>query len=106
VCFLRGATGLAMVATLAGGHDVIPVVLAAPIAGEDVIQGEVSRPASAVLAGVAVTQEDIAAAEASPGPRSSDYVDEANNGGNLKYEGGATQVAPPVLQYLGFASVH
>jgi hypothetical protein len=72
VCFARGATGLAVVAGLAGGDDVPPVVLAAAIAGEDVVEGEVSRAASAVLAGVAVTQEDVAAAEASLGPRSSD----------------------------------
>jgi hypothetical protein len=106
VCFTRGATGLAVVAVLTGGDDVIPVVLAAAIAGEDVVEGEVTRAASAVLAGVAVAQEDIAAAEASAGPRSSDYVDETDNGGDLKNEGGATQVAPPVLQHLGFASVH
>ena len=106
VCFLRGAAGFAVVAILAGGHYVLPVVLAAPIAGEDVVQGEVSRLASAVLAGVAVTQEDIAAAETSPGPRPSDYIDQANNGWDFKNEGGATQIAPPVLQHLGFASVH
>jgi hypothetical protein len=106
VCFLRSATGLAVVAVLAGSDDVIPVVLAAAIAREDVVKGEVTRAASAVLAGVAVTQEDIAAAEASARLRSSDNVDEANNGGDLKNEGGATQVAPPVLQHLGLASVH
>jgi hypothetical protein len=54
VCFPRGATGLAVVAVLAGGDDVLPVVLAAAIAGEDVVEGEVTRAASAVLAGVAV----------------------------------------------------
>jgi hypothetical protein len=106
VCFLRGATGLAVVAVLAGGYHVVPGVLAAPIAREDVVQGEVSRLASAVLAGVAVAQEDVAAAEASAGARSSDYVDEANNRGDLKNEGGATKVASPVLQHLGLASAH
>jgi hypothetical protein len=106
VCFLRGAAGLAVVAVLAGGHDVVPGMLAAPIAGEDVVKGEVSRLASAVLAGVAVAQEDVAAAEASAGARSSDYVDEANNRGDLKNEGGATQVASAVLQNLGLASAH
>jgi hypothetical protein len=55
---------------------------------------------------VAVAQEDVAAAEASAGPRSSDYVDEADNRGDLENEGEATQVAPPVLQHLGLASVH
>jgi hypothetical protein len=80
-------------------------VLAAPIAGEDVVEGEVTRAASAVLAGVAVAQEDVAAAEAPARVRASDYVDEANNRGDLKYEGGAMQVAPSILQHLGFASV-
>jgi hypothetical protein len=81
-------------------------MLAAPIAGEDVIKGEVSRLASAVLAGVAVAQEDVAAAEASAGSRPSYYVDEADNRGDLKNEGEATQVASAVLQHLGFASAH
>jgi hypothetical protein len=84
VRFLRGATGLAVVAVLAGGDDVLPVVLAAAVAGKDVVEGEVTRATSAVLTGVAVTQEDIAAAEASTGPGSSDYVDETNNRGDLK----------------------
>jgi hypothetical protein len=106
VCFLGDAPSLAVVAVLAGGYHVLPVVLAAPIAGEDVVEGEVSRPASAVLAGVAVTQEDIAAAEPSPRPRPSNYIDQANNRGDLKNEGEATQVAPSVLQHFGLASIH
>jgi hypothetical protein len=94
-----------MVAVLAGSDQVVPVVLAASIARDDVVEGELSRAMAAVLAGVVVTEEDIAATEASAGVRSSDYVDQANHGGDLKNKRGATQVAPSVLQHLGFTSV-
>ena len=60
-CLRGGASGLAMVARDAGGHDVLPRVWALHDAGHDVIKGEVFRLLAAVLAGELVSPEHLAA---------------------------------------------
>src|SRR5256885_17269451 len=54
--FLRRAAGLAVIARLARGHEVVPRVAAASMPRHDVVEGEVALAAAAAgLAGVGVS---------------------------------------------------
>src|SRR4030067_905239 len=63
VGFLRGAARLAPVAGDTGADDVLPGVPAAPVAGDDVVQRELTALLTAVLAGVAVPVENLVACQ-------------------------------------------
>ena len=104
--FLRRAPGLAVVAQLAGGHDVLPIVATPTMAREDVVQRQVSRLLSAVLTSEVIAQEDVPAGKASSWPGSSDEVDQPDYGRNLKDGGWTVEVATPVLNDLGLPAVH
>jgi hypothetical protein len=78
---------------------------AAPVPGQDVVQGEIARLLAAVLAHEVVSQEHIAAGEAALGPRAPDQVDKANDRGDLELRGGAVQVAAAVFDDFRFAAV-
>src|SRR5438132_739635 len=58
-CLSQGAAALAVVARLAGGDDVLPNMLTAPMARYHVIEGQVVPTPAAVLAGVIVPDEDF-----------------------------------------------
>src|SRR6266550_2409794 len=58
---LEEVAALAMVARLAGRDEVLPGVAAAAMARDDVVEGQVVRLAAAVLAGVPIAGEDLAA---------------------------------------------
>ena len=103
--FLRCVAGLAVVAGLAGRDDVRPLVGAAAVAREDVVERQVSRLLAAVLARVAVAQEDVSAGEAALGTWSTDEVDEADNRGDFEERGGAVEVAAAVFDDLGFTAI-
>src|SRR6185503_1230327 len=77
---LDGLAALAVIAPLARRDEVLPRVPAAPMARHDVVQGQVVALPAAVLAGVAVAGEDLAAAQLDPRPRPADLVLEPDHG--------------------------
>src|SRR5438477_2077400 len=74
------ATALLVIAALARGDDVLPDVLAAAVAGDHVVEGEVVAALAAVLAGVVVADEDFLAGHLQHGPWSLDVVGETDHG--------------------------
>src|SRR4029079_18086851 len=58
---------LAVVAGAAGGDDVLPLVPATPVLGDDVVDRQIPARHAAVLAGVGIAREDLATAELDPG---------------------------------------
>ena len=56
----RGAAPFAAIARRAGGHEIIPVVAAAFVSGCNMVDGEMQRLASAVLASVIIAPENFA----------------------------------------------
>src|SRR5690349_9172736 len=81
VDLLGQAVALAAVAGGAGGDDVLPDRLAAPTAGDDVVDREAGLAGAAVLAGPGVAGEDGAAGDLAPVrfARDAHVVDEADH---------------------------
>jgi len=73
--FLGRAARLSVVARFAGRHDVLPIMAAPAMAGQNVVQRQVSSLLAAVLAREAVAEENIAAGKTAVWTRSSDEVD-------------------------------
>lgn len=94
-----------MVAGLARGHDVLPVMPAATMAGEHVIQGEVASGLTTILALELIADEDVPPREASLWSWPADQVDEADYGRDLEDEGGGVEVAAAVFDDLRFTAV-
>src|SRR5258707_2467355 len=67
-------TALAPVALLAGGHQVVPAMLAAAVARLHVIDGQVRHLPSAILAGVVVATKNLALGQLHPRPRAPDHA--------------------------------
>lgn len=63
VGFFEQAAALAVVARRAGRNDVDPIVFAAQVAGNNMINGQVICTPAAVLAGVIIAPEHLAAGE-------------------------------------------
>jgi hypothetical protein len=70
-----------------------------------VVERQVSRLLAAVLAGVAIAQEDVAAGEPSLRSWSADQIDEADDGWDLEKRGGAVEVTAAVFDDLRFTAV-
>ena len=102
---LRRAACLAMVTSLTGGDDVIPLMAAAAVSRQDVIKGKFLGSLAAVLATELIAEEDIAARQAALRPRAPDKVDQPDNGRNGEGRTRAMEIASAVLQGLGFATV-
>jgi hypothetical protein len=69
------------------------------------VQREVARLLTAVLAGEAVAEENVASGEAPLGAWPTDEVDQADDGGDFEDGGRAVEVTPAVLDYFGFTAV-
>jgi hypothetical protein len=102
---LRRAAGLAVVAGLAGGHNVLPIVATSPMAGQNVVQRKVACLLAAVLTGESVAEEDIATGEASGWAGSADEVDEPDYGRDLEDGGWTVKIAATVLNDFGLSAV-
>jgi hypothetical protein len=94
-----------MIAAFTGCHDVVPIMAAAAVARKDVIQCQVARLLATVLAGEAVSQEDIAARETALRPRAANEVNQADDGRNFENGGGTMEITAAVLDDLGFAAI-
>ena len=74
----RAATFL-QVARRARGNQIGPIVLAASVAGHDMIDRQPTCLGAAVLAAVAISAKDLSLAEPDSGARASNHVAEAND---------------------------
>src|SRR6185369_11008939 len=103
---LEGLTALPVVARLARGDEVLPGVPAAAMAGHDVIERQVVALAPAVLAGVAVTGEDLAPAELDPRPGPADLVLEPDDRRRVIFGTRRVDDLVVVLDDLGLLAEH
>ena len=101
----RRPAGLEVVAALTGRHDVLPVVPAAAMAGNNVIQSQVASGPAAILALELVAKEDVSPCEAPLRPWPADQVDEADDGRNLENRGDAVEVTAAVFDDLRFTAI-
>ncbi len=92
-----------MVASLASGYDVFPCVLAALASRDDVIKGHVGASSTAVLARVAVAQENLSAREFAAVKGFADHVDETDNLGAFEHPGNGVDVFDTALNRFGFS---
>jgi len=95
-----------VVARLAGRHEIVPRVAATPVAWHDVIESEVRRLPAAVLAGVAIAVEDLAARELHPRSRPPDQVLEPDDGRGVELRRGCPDDLVVVLEDLGAFAEH
>ena len=100
-CLVHGLAALAMVAGLARRHEVVPRMGAATVPGVDVVQGQLHALASAVLAHVAVTREDLASRQAHPGPGPPDVVLKPDDAGCAVGDADRGHLVMVVLDHLG-----
>jgi len=106
VRFLGRAAGLAVVARLAGGHYVLPIMTAPTMARQDMVQRQVSRLLAAVLTREAVAKENVPAGKTAVWTRSADEVDQPDYRRDLEDGGLTVQVPAAVLNDLCLATVH
>lgn len=98
---LQGSVpGLTVIAGLAGRHHVTPVMSAPPMAGQDVVQRQVLRLLSAILAGKPVSQEDVPTGEAALRAGPQDKVNEADDRGDLEHLRWAVKIASAIFDGL------
>jgi len=86
-----------------GADDVFPGMLAAAIAGYDVVQREMPALLSAVLAGVAVTVENLVAGHFSFPMGTFNHLGEAYDRGQLDSGADSVDSADAVLNHLRFS---
>ncbi len=86
---------------LARGHEVLPGVAAAAMAGHDVVERHVVGLAAAVLADVAVAREDLATRQLDPRSRAPDEVLEADDGGRAELRPRRPDHLVVVLDHFG-----
>src|SRR5215213_5639353 len=82
--FSRELTPFAMVARLARGNQIVPGVQSAAGAGHDVVDSQIVALPPAILAGVAIADEDFTPRELHPRPRPVDQIDHADHRGRGK----------------------
>ena len=97
---------LAVVARLARGDEVLPGVSATPMARNDVVEGQVVGLAAAVLAGMPVAREDLAAGQLDPRSRAADQVLEADDGGRAVFGPRRPDHLVVVLDHFGLLAEH
>ncbi len=97
---------LAVVAALAGAHQVVPGVRPGLAARDYVVEGEVARAYAAILAGIIVADEYLFAAEAGARVRSPDEVLQADDRRAVYLEGGRPHDLVVKLQHLGLSAQH
>lgn len=69
----------AQVAPKAGAHHVLPRVRPAEVTRDNVVDGQLTRSRTAILAGVVIAHEDFASCHAHRNPRSPDVVPQPND---------------------------
>jgi hypothetical protein len=100
------ASPLASVAISAARRDILPNVLAPARHWENVINRQISRSRSAVLAGEAVTLENVLAPETHAGARSPDVCHQSNHCWTRDGARWRLDRKNSVLEDLGLASIY
>jgi hypothetical protein len=76
--FLGDATCFAVVASLAGADHVVPIMLAAEMTRDNMIQGQFLGFPATILAGVAIANKHLSLCQPPLRLRALDQIDEAN----------------------------
>ena len=97
---------LAVVAALAGTHQVVPGVRSGLAARDYVVQRQVARAHAAVLAGIIVADEDLFAAQAGAWVGPPDQVLQADDRGAVYRQRGRVDDLVVKLQNLGLSAQH
>ena len=92
-----------MVAGFAGRDKIIPRVGSAAGAGDDVVDGEIAGFATAVLAGEAVADEDLAPGQFHAGAWAADQVDQPDDRGRGEATRGGRDDRVVGFENFGFA---
>src|SRR5258708_7674900 len=100
------STALAMIAAPAGAYQVVPAVSATAVARDDVVQGEIAGTNTAVLAGLVIADEDLAARQAHARTGPLDHVDQPNNGWSWKQTIRRSNRDFGVFEHLRLAAIH
>src|SRR5438270_5206724 len=93
------APALSVIAGLAGGHDVFPNVLTAPVTRDHVVERQVVATPAAVLAGVVVADQDFLARHLHDRPRTLHVVGETDDRRRRKGEPLACDEVPVRLYH-------
>jgi len=104
--FLRGSSCLAAVAEHTGAYHIFPGMLTSPVAGNDVVQSQLSGLLAAVLAGVFITVEYLIAGQFFLPVRPFHHESEAYYGRELKAGAYRMDEAKAVFQHLRLALVN
>lgn len=92
-----------MVASLTGGHDIFPCVLATLATGNDVVKCQIGAAGTAILAGVAVPLKDLSAREFASVKGFADHVYEADDLGAFEHPRNRVDVFDTALNRFGFS---
>src|SRR5258707_4323176 len=103
---VRRAPTLAVVAAAAGADQVVPAVAAAAMARDDMVQSEIAGADAAVLAGVMIANEDLAAGEPHARSRPFDHVHQPNDRWPREEPIGGADGDFGVFEHLSLAAVH
>ena len=95
---------LAMITRTASRDDILPNVETASRAWDDVIDGELSTPPAAVLAGVIVANEDFPPRKLDPGTWTANEVVKPDNRWHDVNSPGSRNYFRVLLEYFGFAT--
>ncbi len=98
-----GAPTLAMIAMWAGGHQVVPGVLASQVAWDNVIDSQGSRVLTTILAGVVIASQDLALGELDPWAGAMDHFFQSDNGWARVYLPNGLDLAASIEDQAGFS---
>ncbi len=99
---IRAAATLAVIAGGAGRHHVVPNVLAALEAGDDVVDCETDFPAATILASITVTTEDLPPGELDVWTGTPHLKLKPDDGWARNLNRNGSQVAAAVGHHCGF----
>lgn len=100
--FFGGVAPFLAVAGGAGGHQIVPTVGAALMAGDNMINGEDVGFAAAILADVIVAAQDLFFGEGDVVAGAAHHLDKTNDGGKIVLGGAGGDFAASVDHNLGF----
>jgi hypothetical protein len=101
--FFQRASAFAMIAGGAGGNHIRPGVGATQMLGHHVVDGEIVRAPPAVLAGIIIAAEDLAAGKPDLHARAVDHLIKSNYGRDGDRLCDSLEIAAAVHHQVGFS---
>ena len=98
-------TSLTVVTALTGGDDVFPLMPAAPMTREYVVQSELTRGLATVLTSEFVAEEHVTPGEAALRTGTADEIDKTDYGWNFEDGGDGVEVAAAVFDDFCLATI-